>query len=176
MQDGLKRHVTSTTVMAECGYGWDAVRAIADATLDSIPQGLSLSGAPCPRLSPPDGSLLKGSGSAVYVMENGLKRHIPNPVTFAAQGFLWGNVNRIADSSLNAIPTGDPLPDVGADGSLLKGSGSAVYVMQDGLKRHVTSPTVMAECGYSWDAIFVIPDSVLNAIPTGSALSGPPCP
>ncbi|MBI3975441.1 MAG: N-acetylmuramoyl-L-alanine amidase, partial [Armatimonadetes bacterium] len=87
-----------------------------------------------------DGALLRGTGSAVYVMQKGLKRHVPNQLTFAAQGFLWGNVNRIPDSRLNAIPTGHPLLNARADGNLLRGTGSAVYVMQAGLKRHVTSP------------------------------------
>jgi hypothetical protein len=40
-------------------------------------------------------------------MQGGLKRHIVNPGVFSACGYLWGNVNRIADSSLAGIPTGD---------------------------------------------------------------------
>ena len=59
-----------------------------------------------------DGSLVKGSGPEVYVMEGGLKRHIPDLATFAAMGFLWGNLNNIPDSVLDSIPTGEPLPIV----------------------------------------------------------------
>jgi hypothetical protein len=109
-------------------------------------------------------------------MQGGLKRHIPNLVTFAVGGFQWGNVNHLPDSSLNAIDSGDPLLDVLADGNLLKGSGPAVYVMEGGQKRHIISEAAFAACGYGWDAVYVVPDASLDVIPTGSSLSGPPCP
>ncbi len=109
-------------------------------------------------------------------MQGGLKRHIPNPVTFEASGLLWGNVNVIADSALDSIPTGDALLDALADGNLLEGSGPEVYAMEGGAKRHVTSPTVLSDCGYGWDAVRLIPNVSLNALATGAPLSGPPCP
>ncbi len=34
-----------------------------------------------------------------------------------------------------------------ADGNLLKGGGSEVYVMEAGVKRHITSPSALADCG-----------------------------
>ncbi len=176
MQGGLKRHITSPDAFRNCGYDWDAVYVISDSRLNAIPTGSSISGPPCPHLSPPSGFLVKGSDASVYVMRGGLKRHVPNPVTFEAGGLLLGNINRIPDSSLDAIPTGDPLLNTLADGNLVKGSGTAVYVMQGGLKRHISSPDAFRNCGYVWDAVYVITDSRLNAIPTGSSISGPPCP
>ena len=123
----------------------------------------------------PDGTLLKGSGSAVFTVRGGLRRTIPNPATFEAQGFLWGDINVIPDSSLNAIPTGQPLLNVLADGNLLKESGSAVYVMEGGVKRRITSAGVLEACGYGWDAVYVISDFLLKGIVTGGPLSGSPC-
>ncbi len=108
-------------------------------------------------------------------MQGGLKRRIPNPVTFEAQGYQWGNVNRIPDSSLDDIPTGDPLLDALADGNLLKGLGP-VYVMEGGDRRFIPNPDVLIDCGYGWDAVYVISDFRLNSIPTGGSVSGPPCP
>jgi hypothetical protein len=176
MEGGRKHHVTSLDAFRNCGYGWDAVFVISNSLLNSVPTGDPLSGPPCPHLSPPSGSLVKGSDAPVYVMQGGLKRHVPNLATFAVQGFLWGNVNQIPDSSLNAIPTGDPLLSTLADGNLLKGTGSAVYVMEGGRKHHVTSLDAFRNCGYGWDAVFVISNSLLNSVPTGNPLSGPPCP
>jgi len=173
---GAKRHVINPTVLAGCGYGWDAVRIIPNARLNTIPTGSPLAGPPCPHLVPPSGTLVRGGGPEVYLMEGGLKRHIPNLVTFEAGGLLWGNVNNIPDSALNTIPTGDALLDALADGNLLRGTGPEVYVMEIGAKRHVISPTVLSDCGYGWDAVRVIPNAYLNAIAAGSPLSGPPCP
>ncbi len=31
-------------------------------------------------------------------------------------------------------------------------------------------------CGYYWDAIFTVPDSLMNSIPTGPPLDGSSCP
>jgi hypothetical protein len=176
MEAGIKRHIVSRGAMESCGYGWGAVYTIPDSLLASIPTGASLSGPPCPRLSPPNGALLHGTDDPVYVMRDGIKRHIPNRVTLEAQGFLWGNINNLPESSLASIPSGDPLLDALADGNLLVGSGPAVYVMQAGIKRHIVSRSAMESCGYGWDAVYTIPDSLLASIPTGASLSGPPCP
>ena len=53
--------------------------------------------------------MLKGSSATVYVMEGGLKRHAVNAETFLACGYQWGNINVIAESTLDAIPSGAPL-------------------------------------------------------------------
>jgi hypothetical protein len=176
MEGGAKRHVINPTVLADCGYGWDAVRIIPNPLLNAIPTGSPLSGAPGPLLVPPSGAIVRAGGPEVYFMSGGLKRHIPNIATFEAFRLLWGNVNFIADSALSTIPTGDALLDALADGNLLRGTGPEVYAMEGAAKRHVTSPTVLTGCGYGWDAVRVIANASLNAIATGSPLSGPPCP
>ncbi len=127
-------------------------------------------------LWPPNGTLLKGSSGAIYVAQGGLKRHVPNAVSLEAYGHQWGNVERIADSKLDGIPTGVPLLDVLADGNLLRRSGSEIYVMEGGAKRRLTSTGVMDGCRYGGDAVHVISDALLGAIPSGVGLSGSPCP
>jgi hypothetical protein len=176
MESGVKRRVKGGAVMEACGYDWDAVFTIDDARLARIPKGVNLTGAPCPQLSPSDGTLIQGTNSKIYVMSGGLKRRIPNTVTRQVNGYLLGNVNRIADSTMGNIPSGHRILNVLADGNLLKGSGGAVYVMEDGVKRHIKSMSVMDRCGYGWDAVYTISDSRLDAIPTGSPLRGRPCP
>ncbi len=56
-----------------------------------------------------DGNLLKGSAPDVYVMEAGQKRHAVSKEVFLGCGYQWRNVNRIADSTIAAIPDGSPL-------------------------------------------------------------------
>jgi hypothetical protein len=108
MEGGAKRRLTSTGVMDGCRYGGDAVHVISDALLGAIPSGVGLSGPPCPRLSPPDGTLVKGNGRA-YVMDRGFKRHIAGPAIMAECRYLRGSLNPIADSYLAGIPSGDDL-------------------------------------------------------------------
>jgi hypothetical protein len=176
MQGGTKRHVLSEAVFTACGYGWDAVGGLSDSTLATIPTGAAISGEPCPRFLPSDGALVRGSGPAVYLMKGGVKRHVPSPATFETLRYRWGDLDGLVDSQLSRIPTGTPLLDMLTSGLLLKGSGPEVYVMQGGVRRHIVDGDVLAACGYSWSAIYYPPDSSLNSIPTGSPLTGSPCP
>lgn len=57
-----------------------------------------------------DGSLLKGSGPEVFLIEDGKRRHVPDPATFTALGLDWGKVRTIGDEELSRIPLGEPLP------------------------------------------------------------------
>ncbi|MEX1254156.1 MAG: hypothetical protein WEE64_07435, partial [Dehalococcoidia bacterium] len=106
--NGTRRYVTNLNAMLQCGYGGDAVRSVSDLMLNTVPQGSNVAGPPCPRLLPPTGSLIIGSGPYVYVMQNGQKRYVQG-AAFASCGYHFGNVNVLANSSMNAIPTGAAL-------------------------------------------------------------------
>jgi len=58
----------------------------------------------------PDGSLLKGSGPAIFVVKSGQRCWIPNPRTFEIDGYSWAAVLTIPDAQLNAIPIGPDIP------------------------------------------------------------------
>jgi hypothetical protein len=176
MEGGTRRHVDSAGVMASCGYGWDAIYVLPDSLLGMIAEGHTIHGPPCPHLSPSDGALIKGSGPAIFLMQRGLRRRVPNALTFEALGLHWGNVDTIADSTLAEMPSGQPVLDARADGNLLKSSGPALYVMEAGHKRHVVSAAVMAACGYGWDAVRLVSEGPLAALPTGSPLTAAPGP
>jgi len=58
----------------------------------------------------PDGTLIKGSGPDIYLIQNGVKRLIPNMETFNAMGFNWNNIINVDDQGLGNIPIGIPIP------------------------------------------------------------------
>jgi len=58
----------------------------------------------------PDGTLIKGSGPGIYLIENGVRRLMPDVETFNAMGFNWNNVINVDDQRLGALPLGSPLP------------------------------------------------------------------
>jgi hypothetical protein len=175
-QNGRKRHVTSAAAMTSCGYTFDSVYRISDLWLAATPTGAALSGPPCPKPSPPHGSLLKGSGSVIYVVQHGIKRFVPNGLTFEALGYRWGDVNPIRQGSLALIPEGVPMLNALSSGNVLRGSGLALYVTDNGTRRYITSLNAMQQCGYGADTIRFVSDLMLNAVPQGASLSGPPCP
>lgn len=61
---------------------------------------------PAPTQGYPDGTLLKGSGIYVYVIENGMRRLIPDEKTFNSMGYNWNAIKVISDSDLSSIPQG----------------------------------------------------------------------
>lgn len=58
----------------------------------------------------PNGTLIKGTGEGIFIVENGLKRHIPSQETFAELGFNPSDILIINDTILEAIPDG-PVKD-----------------------------------------------------------------
>lgn len=59
----------------------------------------------------PNGTLIKGSGPDIYLIENGVRHLMPDMGTFDAMGLNLGNVINIDDQKLGSIPFGVPFPN-----------------------------------------------------------------
>lgn len=175
MEGGKRRAISSLDVFRQCGYSWDAVYRLRDATLDNIPRSPALGGPPCPRVSPPNDTLVTDSSPSVYVMQGGIKRPFTDALTLVARGYRWVDVNRLPDSVMSAIPSGDSVLNVRITGTLLKGS-SATYVMENGKKRKIASGAVFTDCGYTSEFVLTVPNAKLAEIGDGASLEGAPCP
>src|SRR5205823_3187179 len=60
-------------------------------------------------LPPKEGTFVKGSGPAIYIIKNGQKRAFPDFPAFVLAGGRQdlANVVNVADTQLSSIPTGD---------------------------------------------------------------------
>jgi hypothetical protein len=103
-----------------------------------------------------------GNG-AVYLILDGHKSHIPNPPTYNNLFRSWEGI--ITDIDVTEIPTGPTL----TDGAILavRTGGGAVYLISNGVKRHVVSPLVMDQYHFAWNRIVGVPPALLDSIPTG---------
>lgn len=181
LSGGQKRHIASAGAFNACGYRWNEVSIVNDATLSLTPSGSNVTGPPCP-------FTLATSGGAVYHMwGNYFKRGITSPGAFNACQYDWGDI--VTVSSLSGFTSttpisGPPCPytrdpwyhEATMDGSLVKGSGPAVYVLSGGKKRHIVSATLFNTCGYEWNDVVAVSDSTLSLIPNGSSVTSAPCP
>jgi hypothetical protein len=124
----------------------------------------SLAGAPRPDLN---GLRLKMPNQPqVYLIDQGLRRWIPNPATYNNLFRDWSGI--IVDINVDEIPQGVPI----TDGAILArpSNGPAVYLIDVGQKRHVTSPQVMDKYYFSWQTVYVVPHVLIDFIPTGPAI------
>ncbi|MEX0595056.1 MAG: hypothetical protein WD512_01045, partial [Candidatus Paceibacterota bacterium] len=116
----------------------------------------------------PNGSLIRTANSGVYVVKQGVKLPIIDPMIFLSYYYKWQDIVIISDSSFNAIPTGNALPL--REGFLIA-DRDKVYVIEQGMKRPIASPEVFLGLGYKWGNISSPSISVLNLHPTGSIVS-----
>jgi hypothetical protein len=91
-----RRHIADWDVFLSLGY--ESQQIISCGTSATLAEG-----APITRL-------LKGSGDAVYWMENGLRRHIPDMQTFRALGYREQDIALVPDELLATWPMGTSIP------------------------------------------------------------------
>ena len=117
--------------------------------------------------------LIKASGPEVYVLENGVRRWIPNPDVFEHFRYKWDNIKIISDSALSAYVQGDDLDkyDDYPEGALLKGSGPEVYLIELGERRWIPNPDVFEGLDFGWKYICEIDDDDLEDIEQGDNLT-----
>jgi len=92
--------------------------------------------------------IVKGSGDEVYLVEDGIKQHIPNELT---RDFImldtYRQIERISDVELRLLPTGASLPNIG-DCKLVRGTGHPIYLIWRERRKHIPDvPTLH----YFWE-------------------------
>ncbi len=117
-----------------------------------------------PALTPKDGSVLRGQTNfAVYLVDGGVLK-LFTPATFA-QRKAASQVQIIPDSEIASYPKQGFVPPL--DGSLVKGTASAVYLIDGGQKRPLTGELFLNR-GYKFSSILVLTDEEINGYTTGT--------
>ena len=93
--DNTRRHIVDWDTFLNLGYLTSDIVPCGDATSD--PEGAPIT------------TLLKGSGVEVYLMENGIRHHIPDMDTFTASGFHIDEITVLPDTMVASWPLGTPL-------------------------------------------------------------------
>ncbi len=157
----------------------------------NLPGGYTLNGATCSGLSAPsgysvagyqgvpggfvvstplpgqvEGARIRQTGTVeIYLIDtDGTKRYIPDPPTYLNLFRDWNGIQEVADVS--GIATG-PAVTSGAYLAIAQETMQTVYLVDNGQKRGVTSPAVMDTFYFNWGQIQQVPQSTLDALPTG---------
>jgi hypothetical protein len=165
IEDGKKRWITSAAAFISNGYSWNNITYINSNELDFFERGENIYA----KDLKPDGTLIKGSGPEVYIVENGMKRWITTAGVFVSRGYKWENIITVSENELGSYTEGQDISfqNLKPDGTLIKGSGPEVYIVENGMKRWITTAGVFVSRGYKWEEIVVIPDIDLNSYADG---------
>lgn len=103
------------------------------------------------------------SDSRIYLVDNGVLRHIPNPETYNNLFRNWDNI--VIDPHIDQISMGHPI----SNGAILAKSATYdnVFLIDEGTKRWITSPSTMDKYNFDWGKVFILPNILLQSIPNG---------
>ncbi|MCX6811343.1 MAG: hypothetical protein NT039_01460, partial [Candidatus Berkelbacteria bacterium] len=161
IQDGKRKWIPNPDVLNSYFPVWRYI-TVSNVEMEQYPMG--------DMLNYPDGTLIKTANApAVYVIENQKKRHFPDPATFIGMGYNWENV-KVSDLA-DQFPEGEPIKVEAKhpSGSLIRVANQpAVYLVENGKKNHVPSPSVFSNNYINWNKIIAISDAEMNSYPSGT--------
>ncbi|OGZ34464.1 MAG: hypothetical protein A2Y98_04015 [Candidatus Portnoybacteria bacterium RBG_19FT_COMBO_36_7] len=153
MDGGKKRHLNITGAQfTKLGYDWASVKKVTTGDLSLYISGPDI-------IYGEDKSLIKDPQGKVYYIDNGRRRWVTSGQLFKALGYQWSKVQSKTQNYIDTILEGAVMMYPG--GSLVKGSGSSVYLIENGLKREILSAQVFTKFGYKWNKIITISDEEL---------------
>jgi len=116
-----------------------------------------------------DGTLIKGTAPAVYLIADGAKRIFPSAEVFLSHGYAWSSIVTVLDEELSMYDDGAVMAYVVAyrNGQVIRGSAYAVYKIEEGQKRKFGTWAQFAGWGYGAADIVDVSDLDLTFIPDG---------
>ena len=157
IENNKKRWIASAAVFSS-RYCWNDIQKVFSGDLADIELGKNVD-----KLG--DGSLIKGTSAKVYLIEGGQKKWIVDGFTFNKRSYQWENVHQISDDDLSNYSEGENILDAPlySDGTLIKGSGYKVYLIENNKKRWIASAEIFTARGYQWGEIIIVSDEELGS-------------
>lgn len=142
-----RRPIFSEKLFKLKDYNWENVVSLSDRDLVVYSLGTPL--------TYPDGSLIKGDGPEVYLIENDTRRHITSVALFENRKFKWGDVIKITQAELLAHPLGEKF--LLSDGTLIKEDGlHPIYLIKNKKRHWIKTLEVFLGLDYKWKDIITL--------------------
>lgn len=163
LEGGLKRYISSPLSFNSNGFRWDRVKTISQTELSSYADGSII--------QPRPGTLIKGSGPAVYATDYlagvSYKRWIDSPATLEKWGFYWTDINQLTDAQITSFVNGQQITSSDVyrpNGQLIRYSQGVAFI-EGGEKRWIGSPTAFTSNGFRWDRVQQVALAEINKYP-----------
>ncbi|MCR4322959.1 MAG: hypothetical protein NUV61_02630 [Candidatus Azambacteria bacterium] len=121
-----------------------------------------------------NGMLVKGSGTEVYFMENGMRRWITSEKIFNDFEFQWDRIAVFSDEDIYAYPRGVNITYSSQypDGALLRADGIKVYIVERSARRWIETEQDFTNLGLDWRAVQDISPARLARAYQGKTITG----
>lgn len=166
LEAGQRRYVPSPNILLSNGLSFSRVKTAS--SLDTaLPAGANLSFR--------EGSLVRPPSGAIYAMDYSestpQKRHITNYPAFTGLGYTESEVMNVSDPEVSGIASGSIISDTSRhpDGTLVRQSNGAIYLLQADLRRYIPSPNIMTSHSFTFGRVKNI-TTAETALGTGSNL------
>ncbi|MFH1509289.1 MAG: hypothetical protein ABIE68_03940 [bacterium] len=162
-----RRGVTSRDVFDSLGYNFSRVMPINQAEYNSYGDGALITDKNTRKH--PDGALVKTADSgAVFLISGGKKQPVSDRIVFENR-FRWQDIITISTAEMNRYATG---PNVLLqDGTLFADESGHIFVMENGKRRHIGSPSIFEGLGYNYGQVKRIPNWIVLLHPGGDPIN-----
>ncbi len=164
--DDKRRGFTSQEALRKTGINPEEIVDAEWDDLNTYAEGLPITATS----SYPTGALLqdKVSGGVFYVSD-GTKAPLWDAILLKTK-FKFKSITKETPEKLASYKTVEPA--IFGDGELIKNKDSAaVYIIDNGKKRLITSGELFVQLGYKWNNVIPVPKKILDLYPDGENLS-----
>lgn len=152
VEDGVKMPIQSPVVLSSNGLSFSDVEEVDQDEADTYANGDPLNYA--------DGTMVREENKPeVYVVANGQKKHILDPVSFTNLGYNWNNVVVVPANSLGIFKNASPMNSNSThpEGALIRVEGTpTVYVVEGAKKIPISDIQLFNARKYDWNKVLVV--------------------
>ncbi|MBU3924335.1 DUF5018 domain-containing protein, partial [Patescibacteria group bacterium] len=144
-----KKWIPTPEVFETLGYKWGNVTIISKADLDKIPDY--------------EDNLIRTIGDyKVYLVVNGIRRHIPNPEIFLDYGFTWSDVKDVPSETITKYKPARLVRE--------SKQGKIYYLSALGVKKWIPTAEIFTSYGNKWEDIQVISKKEMDSYATSNLM------
>lgn len=169
IEDGVKMPIQSPTVLSSNGLSFGDVEEVDQEEADTYADAEPLNYA--------DGTMVREENRPeVYVIANGQKKHILDPIAFADLGYNWGNVVVVPVNSLGIFKNAAPMNSNSThpEGALIRVEGTpTVYVVEGGKRIPISDIQLFNARKYDWGKVLVVKDKQAKKFEVSTQLTYP---
>lgn len=144
-----KKWIPTPEVFETLGYKWKSITIIDSNTLKSIPDF-------------EDNLIRAVNDYKVYIIVNGIRRHIPNPEIFLDYGFNWSDVRDVPEATISKYKRA----------YLIRESrrGDVYYLSSNNIKKHIPSSEIFSSYNDKWEDIQVVSKKEMESYKTSNLI------